>query len=551
MRAKPAARAGPAVAVAAVAGLAPFEFNDLVVGVGVVDLRLVQIMTLGLAGLALLFAQKGSLGRVGRFPWLFGGAYSVGVCASWFAADPFPVNMTTTAVRLLLGPVLAVSVLVLMQSSNGDGRRNVLRVLEWLVWGAAGASVIGLLAWMLGGDVGPTSWFRGSPTELGPYQRLTRPFNHANVAAMFLAPVALVAMALAASERRASRWLLASTIAAAAVATYSRMVPIVLVLGCLCAAWSWRSIDGGARRWLRPGVAVVVLIGLFVTISPAWTARLGAPGRQAWFGADIEAQLIDPEPGEVAVEVVVTNQSTQTWTAAGEQRVELSLRWRSVDGETQFAEQQVSLAQDLAPGASQRFAFRAKTPAILAPGSYVVLVDVVRDREAYFQEVLGGATELVYEGGAADPGRSGSAVLRPIPELRRTDLWRAALSLSGENPIVGVGPGNYRLLYGEALDLEEFSKGSHAHSLIFEPLASTGPVVTVSIIGMIGGVFITAIRRRQRGQLRVEHGAVLIAVLAMALQGLVDWPLIFSATGFVFWLLLALWVQLGRLEVEL
>jgi hypothetical protein len=65
-----------------------------------------------------------------------------------------------------------------------DSRSDVTILVRGLVVGAVAAAVVGLLAWSSGGDFGPTDVFRGVPTSLGPYQRLTRPFNHANVAAM-------------------------------------------------------------------------------------------------------------------------------------------------------------------------------------------------------------------------------------------------------------------------------------------------------------------------------------------------------------------------------
>ncbi|MGY9073440.1 MAG: O-antigen ligase family protein [Acidimicrobiales bacterium] len=550
-RTRSASRIVPVLVVAAF--VTPFEFDGLLVRVAGVSFRLVQLLTVALVATAFFAAPPRWLKSVPRFAVIVTLTYVGGVCFSWWAASDFPASVRTTAVRLLLGPVLAVAVICLMSRlprTSADSER----VLRGLVYGAVLAALVGLLAWSNGGEWGPTTAFRGLPTSLGPYARLTRPFSHANIAAMYLTPVTAVALTLAV-RRRSSRsigrganwawWILPATLTTASLATYSRMVPVALAVGMGCAAWA-----GAPRhrvRWAVPAAGALAVLVLFAAASPAWSARLGSPGRQAWFATDLAVEAVPAGESDMQFDIVVSNRSTQFWTATGTDRVVLSLRWRNADNSLQFTEEQIALPVGLAPGESLSLSYLSSTLGRLSADSYVVLIDVLRDREAYFQETLGGLTTITVVGGDRSHGLSGRPVRLPVPEVGRLDLWRAATEIARDNPLSGVGPGNFRLLYGPYLGLDRFPSGSHGHSLIFESLASTGPLVMLSIVGMIGGVITDAVRRRRRRQLTTAEVSVFAAVMVMAVQGLVDWPLIFSSTSALFWLLLGLWVHLSSL----
>lgn len=517
--------------LAAIGLLLPFEPDRVWWSLGTVEFRLGQVLVLIVVATAIVHAL---LTRRMGVPGLVLGlivVYVGGLIISWQFAGQFTASVWATTFRLILGPLLGLAVIVLI-----DSRRDVTILARGLVVGAVAAAVVGLLAWSSGGDFGPTDTFRGVPTSLGPYQRLTRPFNHANVAAMYLVPCGLLMVGVGVGWlRRHWLWVMGVVLATAAIATYSRMVPIVSVLALLAVALL---ASRDRRRWIGAAAVVSVATMSMAVISPAWSARLAAPGLQAWYAGDIVAPAIIDDN---TLSVVVTNRSTQTWRATGPDMVRLSLRWRDTAGQVQYGEDIFSLQRDLAPGDTLTMEVRTRALGSLPGGEVLGLWDLLRSREAYFQEVLGDETTSLTSEGTVDPlAVAGLPVRRPVPEVSRTDLWRAALHLVADRPLTGVGPGNFRLLYGPEIGLTSFPRGSHAHSLYLESLASSGPLVAGALVVMLMTFGFDAIRRR--ATLTGLESGIAGAVLAMGLHGLVDWPLIFTSTGGLFWLLLGLWV---------
>jgi len=231
--------------------------------------------------------------------------YVGGLILSWQLAGQFSAIVWATTFRLVLGPMLGLAVIVLIES-----RSDVTILVRGLVVGAVAAAVVGLLAWSSGGDLGPTDAFRGVPTSLGPYQRLTRPFNHANVAAMYLVPCGLLTVGAGLGWlRRHWLWAVGMVLAIAAIATYSRMVPIVSVLVLLVVALLATT---DRRRWIGVAAVVSVVTMSMAVISPAWSARCAWPPGLVRGGIDAPVIIHDD-----TLSVAVTNRSTQTWEANG------------------------------------------------------------------------------------------------------------------------------------------------------------------------------------------------------------------------------------------
>ena len=455
------------------------------------------------------------------------------VAASWLAADQFSQNVGASTFRLVLAPVIGVAVWSVVRT-RGERRR----LLVWVVNVGSLAAVVGVLAVANGGEWWFTDLLRGAPTALGPYERLTRPFNHTNVAAMVFAPLAVLAIGLSATRR--SWWPAAIVLQIATILTYSRMAPVALLAGIVVAA----ALSRSRAAWQRGGVLVIVLVGLAVVLSPAWSARLASPGRTAWYGVAIGVG--EPFASDGSVEVQILNRSTVAWTAEGSDRVEVSLRWRSPDNGLEYLDERFPLDTTLLAGEALVQTV-ASSGHRLPIGEYEVLVDVVRDQDAFFGETTGGAAVLTVVGGTAGAEAAPRPVRRPIPEMARTDLWRAAIGLASHHPLFGVGTGNFRLLYGPELDLDVFPRGSHAHSLYLEPAASSGIPAALFLVAAI--VLVGGRAAKLVGRLDGPEAAIVGAAATMAVHGIVDWPLIFTASGVLFFVLLVLAAQVTSTEV--
>ena len=68
----------------------------------------------------------------------------------------------------------------------------------------------------------------------------------------------------------------------------------------------------------------------------------------------------------------------------------------------------------------------------------------------------------------------------PLPENTvrpgRFVLWRAAAGLLADRPLLGVGPDNYRLRYGDTAGLATFDRRVHANNMYIEMAVGGGLV---------------------------------------------------------------------------
>jgi O-antigen ligase len=130
--------------------------------------------------------------------------------------------------------------------------------------------------------------------------------------------------------------------------------------------------------------------------------------------------------------------------------------------------------------------------------------------------------------------------LMPILTLpSRIELWRAALRLWWQHPLLGIGPDNFRHVYGRALDLDPYDDRIHANSLYFETLADLGVLGVTALAALIVALSRTAMNgwRRARSEERLFVLGLSGALGAFFLHGAVDYFLPFTPTNGLFWLL--------------
>jgi O-antigen ligase len=129
--------------------------------------------------------------------------------------------------------------------------------------------------------------------------------------------------------------------------------------------------------------------------------------------------------------------------------------------------------------------------------------------------------------------------------LPRDKLWRAAFDLFRERPLVGIGLDTFRLSYGRELGLRRWNTTEHSNSLYVETLVSLGIVGGLAFFGWLAVLAIDIVRTLLRA-VDVWQATIAASLIAYLVHGLLDYFLLFSATGLLFWLLCGLWLAARR-----
>jgi O-antigen ligase len=112
-------------------------------------------------------------------------------------------------------------------------------------------------------------------------------------------------------------------------------------------------------------------------------------------------------------------------------------------------------------------------------------------------------------------------------------LWRAAAGLLADRPLLGVGPDNYRLLYGDEAGLATFDRRVHANNMYIEMAVGGGLVGGAAFVWLCWAAarqLAKAVRGRPGAPLDSAAAVLAAATVAIGLHGLVDSFLSFSAT---------------------
>jgi O-antigen ligase len=127
-----------------------------------------------------------------------------------------------------------------------------------------------------------------------------------------------------------------------------------------------------------------------------------------------------------------------------------------------------------------------------------------------------------------------------IPD--RITLWRVGVQAFRMHPWTGIGLNNFRLIYGRFLGLQEWNATVHSNNLYLEILVSLGLAGALPFFAWLGalvGDIRRTLARTGPDWLSLSLGTALLAYLA---HGLLDYFLLFHATGLLFWLLVGLWI---------
>ena len=486
-----AARLEKAALIAGVVAAASVGFErldpslPLTIDLRLTNLRLVLVLTLALWLLARGFARRAPVAPravlVPATAWL-----------AWMmiSAALAPTHQTHTLafVRdLVTGAVFGLAIYDLSRKSP----RTQMLLLRTLAISGACVAVLGVLeAGNLDGVTTFLAGFRYQPTfNVGDVARVSSTLPHPNVAAMFLGLTLPLVLAWTVTTR--SVWLrvvlalAGCAMLAALVLTISRAGILVmeLTLVGLLGIALWLQHPRLARAAVGAAAILTALIAATLVAEPTLLLRLSSETVLNWYRADYSApEAVTSRPGEtVTVPVEVVNTGVRTWSASGDRPFALSYHMVQDDGTSvTYDGQRTSLPGDVHPGGA--VGLQASLLAPLDPGAYVVQWDALQESVTWFSWT--GAPEArTYLTVSGAPVRANAPrvdstpppdVLGPPPD--RLSQWRIALRMARNRPLLGVGPDNFRWVYGDFAGLTRWDTGSHANSVYFEWLADTGVV---------------------------------------------------------------------------
>ena len=202
---------------------------------------------------------------------------------------------------------------------------------------------------------------------------------------------------------------------------------------------------------------------------------------------------------------------------------------------------QTPLSADIRQNESVTLDASFRTPAI--PGSYLLIWDMKSNQDWFSRMgVVPAFIEVEIEPGVQRSTSQGdlSRWYRPDPDtipsldasVSRLDLWKAAVRMALDNPILGVGPDNFRLIYGRYLGYSRWDTKVRSNNLYLE-LAATCGLLGLFAFGLVAG------------SIKWKWGPVSVALGVFLLHGLVDVFLMTTSVYFAFWILVGL---SGRIE---
>ena len=416
---------------------------------------------------------------------------------------------------------------------------------------------------LIGDIVAP---FREHGFEVGGRPRAAATFGYPNSAAGFLVlslPAALYFLCRPDSSRRL-RWGAAGAslaIFAAILLTYSR--------GGLLGAFAGTSLLGLWLRWRRSpaaGSVLAVTAGFLATtaalglLDPSFKWRAMTEDDSSWYRAEIEPgqRSLRLDPGQVTqTDVLVRNTGSLHWGASARRPFHLSYRLFTAApagalDPIPFEGERTRLAAAVAPGESVELLAGVTAP--LETGEYFLLWDVVHENTTWFSDK--GALGLpvsVQVGDVVGATRPDPIVIQAWVAARawrpgRSELWSLALGMFRENPLLGVGPDNFRWLYGRDAGRSTWDTRLYSNSLYLEILATTGLLGAAAFAGLL----LRALRGLQLSVAKAlnptEALTVLAAVVGFLVHGVFDYLLEFTPIYLAFWIMLGIASALIREE---
>lgn len=556
--------ASPAFALLlALAAALPFETSQALIRVPPVVFTNLELLLYGFLAVWLLeSALKRQIAFPPRSALLALGAFAASQALAAGLAPIERLNAVKGAARLLTGVLL-----FLASFDQARSRRRVIALVAAFAAGAVAAAALGLLeVWDVAGVRG---WLYGAfgfePVVIYAIRRASGPLMDSNTLSMFLEmglPALLALLCL-----RPVGWKRAGAVAALAVVaegillTYSRAglsSALLIVMGFTAGA---RRLAPTAWRPLVTDVALAALaVAAFQPLGGSELLLRWSRDPASWYGVQYRVPpTLAQAPGqELHIPVTLINTGHVTWVATGTRPFHLAYHW--FDGGTlqviEWEGRRTRLPRDVVPGESVTVEAFVVVPQQTREGD-VLGWDMVQERTSWFCErgLPLGITRVeterpldrapVVAGGAAQDETAFLA--------KRRELWRIAATLIAEHPWLGIGPDNYRLLYGSRLaDARLWDSRKSAHSLYLETLVGSGVLGGCALVAFLS-LWMRGLRRAlpaiEPKTERLFGFALALAPGALLLHGLVDHFLGRTGIYGAFWILLGVSWRWGLLPV--
>ncbi|MEQ1909409.1 MAG: O-antigen ligase family protein [Vicinamibacterales bacterium] len=384
-------------------------------------------------------------------------------------------------------------------------------------------------------------YFRTGVAVVGAQVRASGPFQYPTIAAMYLEMAFALGLGLLAASTDRPRVQKALVLALAVVAealilTFTRAALITMALSLLLVAGLvWRG-GGFNRAVVSIGLLTVLIAAELLSSRSAemLVLRMTTEGQGRWFSAVIRTPsrvtLDSRQP--IRVPLTITNTGRATWDSNAAEPIRLSYHWIAEDSDEVIAWEgtRTLFNEPVRPGQTVSVAANLGGPG--RPGRFRLMWDLEQKGRLWFSTEPD-AVPVFAEGTVTGPVVSMQNYRGPmsIPrtEVRpgRLVLWSAAMRMWSERPLFGVGPDNFRLLYGRYATLRTADPRIHSNNMYVEVLAGTGLVGFASFLWLglrSARAMLHAARTHALGY------GIAAACLACAVHGLVDSFLSFTGT---------------------
>ncbi len=575
------------------AALLPFEMSEPIARVGPLQISSVEIfLYLALAAWGISLCAGWLEGDRDLRAWWRRApeahravlVWSLVLVASAVCAPAWRGTALKFALRSLSGILLYLASADLLRDP-----RAVARTAKALVAGALVAAIAMIGEGRLAFVAALLRPFHAQTFEVFGLVRGSGPFQYPNIAAMYLEAVLPVAFALGVSSI-ATRSLAATSLdlggrrwrlCGAALVIVALLAGILVTASRAGLATALVCLAGMGIFWARAvqtrGAALaafgaLALLGIGSGLSgSALTLRLSFWKDADWYRASIE-RVAGPagqlpawlaSDREATVTVQVRNLGALTWEHLPPTPVALSYHWLDADSGNivVFDGVRSELPYDVPPGGGATV--RAIVHAPRRPGRYLLWWDLVHEHATWFSlrgnPGLREAVEVrrfAPTGGPAvkaaiGPMPTSAAPTAPREVIPRRVLWRAAFAAWRDRPLLGLGPDNFRHLYGRYLGLVAPDDRLHANSLYLETLAGLGTAGLLALATLVVAFARAARRAVAAPATRTWALGFGVGLGAYLVHGTFDTFFEFTPTFALAWLLGGAVVALGRPAAEI
>lgn len=465
------------------------------------------------------------------------------------------------------GRVVAGFALFVIVADVVDSRERAVTLMKVM---AISGVIVGGLAVLEYLGVQPVvaflSLFKAHPTRVGGFLRASSSLMYATIAAMYLELtfpflVAWQAASLTASPRPGSRMQFLAlclgvlVVLEGIILTFTRagLIAIVAALAVMALVWSRRhGIDRAIRTMGLTGAGFGLLLALAILTSPMFKLRLVSENDSSWYRAGYQMQPIPTlMAGQTTtVEVELTNTGQRSWPADGRQLFALSYHWLSADGKAVivFEGLRTPLPHEVQPGETVRLQAQLRAPS--QSGTYRLAWDMVQEDTTWFSAKGSPASDILVQ---ILPGIVTTASSEKQPfELEvdpaalspdRLTLWRVAVKMFMDRPMLGIGPDNFRQLYGRYTSVRIWNRAIHANNMYLEMLADLGlggSGIFLWLMISLGQALRAAFHRSWRDRFGLWVLGLIGSLTAFLVHGFVDYFLEFTSIYFTFWMIVAL-----------